>query len=170
MAASETPVPETPRKGLQRLAPIFPAESTLITPTLAVCRRDGAVVYFTGSLPVYRHQVDDEPAFRMFVAQLCAQGTCKQVDIVRVFGVAKRSLIRWVAQFQDEGPASFFRGRKPVVRPRRVWTPERVAEAQRLLDAGHTRSEVARIMELKPDTVRKAVLHGTLHVPEKGGP
>lgn len=155
--------------GQQLLAPVFPAESTLITPELAVVQRDGMVVYFTGSLPVYQHPVGSAPAFRMFVAQLCVQGSCRLVDIIRVFAVAKRSLIRWVEQYRAEGPESFFAGRKPTPRRAVVWTAERVAQAQALLDAGRTRSEVAAVLGLKADTVRKAVLHGTLRLPEKKG-
>jgi transposase-like protein len=59
----------------------------------------------------------------MFLAQLCAQGTCHQADIVRALGVNKRSLIRWVDQFRKEGGASFFKGRKASAGPKkRIWT------------------------------------------------
>lgn len=166
---SKRPKPSVPsHAGQQRLAPIFPRESELITPSLAVVERDGQVVYFTGSLPVFQHPVTDEASFRMFSAQLCVQGSCRESDILRVFGIAKRSLIRWVQQFRDEGPASFFHGRKPTPRVCRVWTTECVAQAQRLLDDGCSRAEVASRLKLKPDTVRKAVLHGRLKMPEQG--
>ena len=42
-------------------------------------------------------------------------------------------------------------------------TPEVVAEAQRLLDKGLEPAEAARRLELKPDTLSKAVRAGRLH-------
>src|SRR5208337_5274700 len=39
---------------------------------------------------------NDHRSFRMFTAQLICQGVCRQVDIVRAFGVSKNSVIRSV--------------------------------------------------------------------------
>ncbi len=163
------PIPDSPRPpcgpGLQRLLPIFPAESTAIADGLAVARADGRVKYFSGLVPVFTHKEEDEASFRMFTAQLCAQGTCRQADIVQAFGVSKRSLIRWVDQFREGGTESFYGGRKATPHVKRVWTKENVERAQELLDDGATPPEVARRMELKGDTVRKAVKQGTLKRP-----
>ena len=42
-------------------------------------------------------------AFRMFTAQLICQGVCRQVDIVRAFGVSKNSVIRSVNTYRAGG-------------------------------------------------------------------
>ena len=42
-----------------------------------------------------------------------------------------------------------------------------MAEAQRLLDEGLETADVARRLELKPDTLSKAVRAGRLHKPSK---
>lgn len=157
-------------RGVQRLLPIFPSESTNIAEGLAVLWTDGNVKYFTGVTPVFTHKEKDEASFRMFTAQLCAQGTCKQMDIVRAFGVSKRSLIRWVEQFREGGTESFYGGRKASPHVKRVWTKENVEQAQELLNDGATPPEVARRMGLKEDTVRKAVKHGVLMRPSHKSP
>ena len=46
-------------------------------------------------------------------------------------------------------------------------TPEVMAQAQGLLSAGVDRSEVARRLELKPNTLGKAIGAGRLVEPEK---
>ena len=164
--SSQAPLPfyEPIGTAVQRQLPVFPAEALPIAEGLSVVRQDGAVVYFSGLLPVFTHAEEDEATFRMFVAQLCAQGTCRQADIVRALGVNKRSLIRWVNQFRAEGAASFFKGRKTPEGPRakRVWTDEALAQAQALLDEGVPPPEAARRLGVKEDTMRKAILHGEL--------
>ena len=168
--SSHAPLPSYEPLGnaVQRQLPVFPAEALPIADGLSVVRQDGAVVYFSGLLPVFTHAEEDEATFRMFVAQLCAQGTCRQADIIRALGVNKRSLIRWVNQFRAEGAPSFFKGRKAPEGPRskRVWTEEVMERAQALLDEGVPPPEAARRVGVKEDTMRKAILHGDLRRPE----
>ena len=167
---SHAPLPfyEPAGTAVQRQLPVFPAEALPIAEGLSVVRQDGMVIYFSGLLPVFTHAEEDEATFRMFIGQLCAQGTCRQADIVRAFGVNKRSLIRWVNPFRAEGAASFFKGRKTPEGPRikRVWTDDVMARAQALLDEGVAPPEAARRLGVKEDTMRKAILHGELRRPE----
>jgi transposase len=161
------PVHEPPGKAIQRQLPVFPSEALEIAQGLSVVRNEGMVVYFSGMLPIFTHPEGDEPSFKMFLAQLCAQGTCHQADLVRALGVNKRSLIRWVDQFRKEGGASFFKGRKASAGPKkRIWTEENVARAQALLDEGLKPPEAARRLGVKEDTMRKALLHGELRRPD----
>lgn len=170
-------VPAPPRKplsipvgGLQRLAPIFPEAALAVTSTLAVQRQGGTVCWFTGTMPVFTHAASDEASFRMFVAQLCAQGVCSQAQIIRAFGVAKISVVRWVAQYRAEGAASFFRGRKPARRgDGPVLTAAVVGEAEEMLRNGRQTMDVATALGLKYDTLQKAIRHGTIRKPEKKG-
>ena len=78
--------------------PIFPQGLTSITEDLAFQREDGKVVYFHGLLPVFQHEEKDLKSFRMFTSQLIGNGTVRQGDIVRAFGVSlatvKRRLVR----------------------------------------------------------------------------
>ena len=44
----------------------------------------------------------------MLTAQLIDQGACRQVDIVRAFGVSKNSVIRSVNTYRAGGVGAFF--------------------------------------------------------------
>ena len=99
----------------------------------------------------------------MFTAQLICQGVCRQVDIVRAFGVSKNSVIRSVDKYRAGGVNAFYTPR--ATRGASVMTPEVTAQAQQLLGAGESRKEVAEQLGLKLDTLRKAIQQGRLTVP-----
>jgi hypothetical protein len=76
--------------------PIFPPGLTSITEDLAFEQQDGKVVYFHGALPVYQHDQEDLRTFRMWTSQLIANGTVRQRDIARAFGVPLATVKRYV--------------------------------------------------------------------------
>lgn len=67
--------------------PIFPEGTTEITPEIAFQRRDAAVCYFNGHLPVFVHDCEDLATFRLFSSQLVINGNATQSQIARAFGV-----------------------------------------------------------------------------------
>ena len=145
--------------------PIFPEGVTHITPLLAFSKRDGRVTYFNGSMPVFVHDEDDLASFRMITAQFCVNGNAKQVDICRAFGVSKISLKRAVKLYREAGPKGFYAPR--TRRGPAVLTPAVLAEAQQLFDEGLETAEVADRLEVKRDTLSKAVRAGRVHKPVK---
>jgi hypothetical protein len=149
----------------QMVLPSFPSESTPINDIVSFCKRDGAVYYFHGSFPVFVHPEDDMRSFRMFTSQLVVNGNCSQAQLVRAFGISAISMKRYVKRYRTGGPASFFAS--PGRRGAPVLTPEVMVQAQGLLSAGVDRSEVARRLELKPNTLGKAIGAGRLVEPEK---
>ncbi len=144
----------------QTILPIFPKEATPINELLSFSRRDGTVWYFHGCFPVFSHGEEDYASFMMFTSQLVETGQCKQVDIVRAFGVSPISVKRHVKKFRAGGPGAFFK----VRRQKRctVWTPERLNRAQELLDADKSREEVVERLKVKPDTLYRAIHSGRL--------
>ncbi|MEA3507709.1 MAG: hypothetical protein U9R40_02155 [Synergistota bacterium] len=144
----------------QTLLPIFPEETTPITDLLSFTKRDGAVWYFHGCLPVFSHGEKDYESFNMFTSQLVETGQCKQVDIVKAFGVSEISVKRHVKKFRQGGPGVFFKGRK--AKRSTVWTPEVLNRAQELLNEGKTHSEVEELLEIKRDTLCRAIHSGRL--------
>jgi transposase len=112
---------------------------------------------------VFQHAENDRRSFRMFTAQLICQGVCRQVDIVRAFGVSKNSVIRSVDKYRAGGVEAFYAPR--ATRSASVMTPEVTAQAQQLLGAGWSRKEVAEQLGLKLDTLRKAIQHGRVTEP-----
>jgi Transposase protein len=144
----------------QALLPLIPDGATRINDLISVVRENGRWIYFCGAQPLFQHPENDRRSFRMFTAQLICLGACRQVDIVRAFGVAKNSVIRSVNKYRAGDVNAFFTPRE--TRGASVLTPEVTAQAQQLLGAGSSRKEVAAQLGLKLDTLRKAIQHGRL--------
>jgi hypothetical protein len=147
----------------QALLPLVADGATRISDVISVVRENGQWTYFCGVQPVFQHAENDGRSFRMFTAQLICQGACRQVDIVRAFGVSKNRVIRSVDTYRTGGVNAFFAPR--ATRGASVMTPEVIAEAQQLLGAGVSRTEVAERLGIKLDTLRKAIQQGRLTVP-----
>jgi len=145
----------------QMLLPIFPADATEINSLLGFCRRDDFVYYFNGQMPIFSHQVDDVKSFRLICSQLVVNGVATQSEIIRAFGVSKISVKRYVKLYREEGSAGFFKPRK--TRSRTVLTPEVLSQVQERLDSGDHVGLICKELDLKPDTVKKAIRGGRLH-------
>jgi transposase len=144
----------------QALLPLIPDGATRINDLLSVVRQNGQWIYFYGARPLLQHPETDRRSFRMFTAQLICLGSCRQIEIVRAFGVSKNSVIRSVKKYRASGVNAFYTPR--VTRGASVMTPEVISQAQQLLRAGWRRQEVAKQPGLKLDTLRKAIQDGRL--------
>lgn len=144
----------------QRQLPIFPEGVTQINSELAFQKREGKVWYFNGHLPVFNHDEHDVASFRLFSSQLVINGTAKQSQISRSFGVPLITVKRYVKQLRQEGSESFFRPAKR--RNGQKLTPERLEQARKLLEAGWEVPEVAEELEVLANTLHKAIRAGRL--------
>jgi transposase len=142
---------------------MIPDGATRINDLISVVREAQRWTYFCGVQPVFQHPEDDRQSFRMFTAQLCCQGACTQAEIIRTFGVSKNSVLRSVAKYRQEGIDGFYRARRG--RGSSVMTGEITAQAEKLLNLGHARSEVAEKLGIKYDTLRKAINQGRVRKP-----
>jgi transposase len=147
----------------QALLPLIADGATRISDCISVVRENGQWIYFCGAQPLFLHSENDRRSFRMFTAQLICLGACRQVDIVRAFGVSKNSVIRSVNKYRAGGVNAFYSPR--ATRGASVVTPEVTTQAQQLLGAGWSRKEVAEQLGLKLDTLRKAIQHGRVTEP-----
>lgn len=145
----------------QMQLPIFPPGLTFINRQIGFEKKDGRIYYFHGLLPVFSHDEDDLESFRFITSQLVLGGNVKQVEIVKAFGISYISVKRSVKRLREQGAQGFFtkaKGRSP-----HILTPNIVEKAQKLLYNGHNPSEVARKLNLKANTVRKAIQAGRLN-------
>lgn len=145
--------------------PLFPADVTSINSHVSFAKREGRVYYFNGPMPVFSHDEKDQASFRMFTSQLVEDGNCTQAEIVRAFGISAISMKRYVKKYREGGPARFFQ--KQRRRSAAVLTPEVLEQAQERLNAGEAVAEVARALEINPDTLSKAIWAGRLSRPVK---
>ena len=88
--------------------PLIADGATRISDLISVARENDQWIYFCGAQPVFHHAENDRRSFRMFTAQLICQGACRQVDIVRAFGVSKNSVIRSVKKYRAGGVKAFY--------------------------------------------------------------
>ncbi len=143
------------------LLPIFSSGVRHINSLLSFLEEDGTVYYYHGVLPIFSHAKDDIATFKMFTAMLCANGSAKQIEIVKAFGICGRSLIRAVSVYRNEGVAGFYKPKKP--RGPGVLTEEVKTTVQKMLDEGDSVVEIAKKTEIKKNTLEKAIRRGTLH-------
>lgn len=138
---------------------------TQINTNLAVDKEGDQLTYFYGSLPIFHHHIDDQKTFKLFTSQLYVNGSAKQADICRAFGVTSISLKRSVKQLREKGSASFYE--EPRRRGAAVLTPEILVIAQELLNEGLEPKDVAEKLKIKQNTFNKAIAAGRLHKQKK---
>ena len=98
----------------QAWLPLIPSGATRINDVLGVEKIDGRWFYFCGLNPVFIHAEEDRRSFRMFTSQLVYQGQCRQVEIIRAFGISRNSVSRGVQKFKEGGADAFFVTVQPV--------------------------------------------------------
>jgi hypothetical protein len=99
----------------------------------------------------------------MITAQMVTLGACKQVDVVRAFGISKNSVSRDVAKLEAGGQATFFEPRKG--RGGSVITAEVVERVAAHFAQGMSPQEAAEELGIKYDTLRKAISQGRVAKP-----
>jgi hypothetical protein len=90
------------------ILPLIPHGASKISDNLSVLRENGKWIYYHGCFPVFTHAEEDIISFRIITANLITSGLCRNIDIIRTFGVSKSSVIRSVKQYSSEGAAGFF--------------------------------------------------------------
>ena len=140
--------------------PVFPVGTTAINMELAFEHREDQVVYFNGHLPVFTHTAQDLASFRFFTTQLIVNGTASQGEIVKAFGVPLTTVKRCCRLYRERGASAFFK--PPARRQGHRLTPEKLAQAQALLDEGKTIPAVSAQLGILTSTLHKAIDAGRL--------
>lgn len=148
----------------QAILPIFPKDATAINGLLSFAKRDEEVLYFMGSMPISYHDEKDLRTFGSTVSQFVVNGNCRQVDIVRAFGVSAISVKRYVKKYRKGGAAAFYT--TPKKAQPRVLTPAVLTQVQHKLNEGSSRREVATAFGIKLNTLSKAIAAGRLRETE----
>ena len=150
---------------LQTKLPIFPHGVTQITSDLAFKNETGRITYFNFSMPVFTHGENEIDTFRMITSQFCVNGNTTQAEISRAFGVTLISVKRSVKCYRTLGPKGFYQPRN--TRGPAVLTESVLQSIQELLDNQVTVREIAKQLDLKSNTIDKAIRAGRLHNPVK---
>ena len=148
---------------IQQILPLIPHGASSLNKNLSIIRENGNIRYFYCGVPIAVHDENDSSSFKREICQLITNGICRNIEVVRVFGVSKTSVKRWLKMFREKGEGAFFTvrsGRGPGILVEPLKT-----ELQNLLDSGMSISESAHKLGIKYDTVRKAVKDGRLRPP-----
>jgi len=146
---------------MQTHLPLIPVGASRINDMVYVCRDGDTWTYYVALLPVYSHRASDAAHFRLTIAQLVESGACRPCEIMSAFGVNKNKVLRASRQLRERGVRSFFTKRH-TRKGGTVLTADKLGQAQRLLDRGSSREEVAGELDVKQDTLRKAINDGRL--------
>jgi len=93
---------------MQLHVPIFPENSYLISPTVAVKQEDDLVHYVANGLPFYCHGVRELDAFRQVICLLIDQGLCRRSEVVRCFCVTEDFVGRALRIYRKEGHSGLY--------------------------------------------------------------
>lgn len=118
------------------------------------------IYYYLYCHPLYSHEVKDKISFQIITAQLIVYGHCRNVEIVKAFGVSSISVKRAVKKYRIGGIRAFV-NKRPTRGPK-VLTDEVLLKAQQLLDEGESRTNAARNLGIKANTLSKAIQAGKL--------
>ncbi len=141
---------------MQAILPITPAGATSINELLTVVNKNGHWTYYLSLWPIYEHAEADQQTFRLICALLMNSGSCRQCELIKAFGVPRRRLNRALKQLRERGMESFFKQEKKR-RGGYKLTPEKLAQAQDLLNQGLSRSEVAELTGVNKSTISKTI-------------
>jgi transposase-like protein len=150
---------------LQLQLALLPEGITAITAEVGCECRDGVVTYFYGHLPLFRHAANDRASFRIFTSQMIVNGTVREADIVRTFGVPRITVRRSTQKLRQEGIGSFFVDRRRG--SARVVKGAVREQAQQLLEQGIGVPEIAQRLQVKANTLNVAIRQGRLGKPER---
>ena len=140
----------------QLLLPIFPRDTTMITPTLGVREVKGSVYYLHSGVPIFSHEKNDFHKFRYITSTFLLQGLCSNVDIVRTFHVSTDSVRRWKKKLSEGGEAAFFGKEKRHGRSH-VLLPDVIKRIQERLDKGQSAYSIAKEEGISEGTIRYRV-------------
>jgi transposase len=146
----------------QLMLPFISAGVTNINSLVTVWELEGSWIYFFGVYPIYSHSPDDQRMFRLTIANLIESGACRQIEIISAFGISKSGVIRAQKKLRTHGPDAFFIEQRGCRTGGTILTPKILDRAQRLLDDGLSKKDVAEELHVKYDTLRKAVYDGRL--------
>jgi len=122
---------------------------------------DNTIYYYLYCNPVAFHAIDDNIQFKIVTSQLIMNGHCKNIEIVRAFGVSEISVKRNVKKLREKGVEGFYKTRNTRTGGT-ILTSDIISAAQKMLDAEETRNDIALKLSLKVNTLSKAIQAGKL--------
>ncbi len=145
---------------VQQFLPIYKEGVQLINQHVGYEKREGKIYYYVGQTILNFHDENDLQSFKCFTSQLVVTGNVKQSEIIRAFGVKKKTVMRAVKKYREEGIGSFFKARN--TRGGTILTEEVIIKIEQELMNGISVADIAKKKGIKKNTIEKAIRAGRI--------
>ena len=122
---------------------------------------DDFVHYFVNGMPVYCHEKDDKNGYRFVLATLVNHNFCSIKELSDALGVPRKNIERYTKALRENGMAHFF-NRKETRGQCHKFTPEKMKDAQELLDDGYSQQGTAKTIGVSESAIRYHIKSGGL--------
>jgi hypothetical protein len=127
-----------------------------------------SITYFVNGDNIYSHPSNDQISRRHILTSLMIEQQVRPVDLEQSLDLKHRTLMNWLKQWREFGPASFFASENPRKAP--VMSAEIIAECEKRLATGMSSSAVARQLGIGVSVLSKARLQGRVKSPAASAP
>lgn len=145
---------------IQEPLPLIPGEATVLSEKLSVVRKDGRVVFYHSYEPIYAFREGDKAGRRAAAAVLSDLELAGPKALGEALGINPSTVHRNREKYRAGGIDALNEPER-VRTPYRL-TPEKLMQAQELLDEGHSHRAVARVLNVVSGTIDYAVNKGRL--------
>ena len=146
---------------MQQILPIFPEDTKMVNYQVGFKQMDDFIHYFVNGMPVYCHEKKDKNGYRFVLATLVNNNFCSIRELSEALGVNKKNVERYAKDLRDKGMSHFF-NRKETRGQCHKFTPEKIKEAQRLLNLGRSQYGTAKDIGVSESAIRYHIKAGTL--------
>lgn len=146
---------------MQQILPIFPEDTKMVNYQVGFKQMDDFIHYFVNGMPVYCHEKEDKNGYRFVLATLVNNNFCSIKELSEALGVNKKNVERYAKDLRDKGMSHFF-NRKETRGQCHKFTPEKIKEAQRLLNLGRSQYGTAKDIGVSESAIRYHIKAGTL--------
>ena len=146
---------------MQQILPIFPDDIKMVNFQVGFKKIDEFVHYFVNGMPVYCHETGDKNGYRFVLATLVNNKFCSIRELSEALGVNKKNVERYAKDLREKGMAHFF-NRKETRGQCHKFTPEKMKEAQQLLDQGYSQYGTAKAIDVSESAIRYHISAGNL--------
>jgi len=146
---------------MQMQIPIFPSNTKYVNGSLGIFKSDELVQYVHIGSPIFCHHQDDIPAFRFISGNLIVNELCTISELSKALGVNRRNIERYAQAVRERGTGYFFQKHDRRGQCHKM-TLNVIDKAQQLLDAGQSRSSIAKQLGVSESSIRYHLRKGGL--------
>lgn len=146
---------------MQMQLPIFPQTTKLINSSIGIFEKDSFVYYLHNGSPIFCHDKNDLNSYRFIVANLITTNLCTPTELSHALGVSNRNMQRY-AQTLRVKSAKWFFDRPDKQNDAHKLTPDKLLEAQGLLDQSISVLSVAKQLGVSEGAIRYHLKQGNI--------